>query len=109
MTFPTTLDTFNNPTINSNFTDVGVEHHIQHSNANDAIEALEAKVGVDNSEVTTSLDYKVRNKQQKIQITTAPVNPSATGFTNDMIYADGYLYLCIATNSWVRTPMGTWV
>ena len=37
-----------------------VSHAAQHANANDAIEALEAKVGADNSAVTTSLDYRVR-------------------------------------------------
>jgi hypothetical protein len=36
-----------------------VSHSGQHTNANDAIEALQAKVGVDSSAVTTSLDYRV--------------------------------------------------
>jgi microcystin-dependent protein len=34
-------------------------HSGQHADANDAIEALQAKVGVNGSAVTTSLDYKV--------------------------------------------------
>jgi hypothetical protein len=34
-------------------------HSAQHANSNDAIEALQAKVGVDSSAVTSSLDYKV--------------------------------------------------
>jgi hypothetical protein len=36
-------------------------HAGQHSDANDAIEVLEAKVGVDGSAVTTSLDYKLKS------------------------------------------------
>lgn len=36
-----------------------VDHAAQHANANDAIEALEAKVGADSSAVTTSHDYKL--------------------------------------------------
>lgn len=36
-----------------------VSHSGQHTDANDAIEALQAKVGVDSSAVTTSLDYRV--------------------------------------------------
>lgn len=36
-----------------------VPHADQHANANDAIEALQAKVGSDSSEVPTSLDYRV--------------------------------------------------
>lgn len=55
--FPTTLDTLTNPAktdkVNS------PSHADQHANANDAIEALEAKVGVDGSAVATSHDYKL--------------------------------------------------
>ena len=55
--FPGSLDSLTNPTgsdaLNS------PSHSSQHADANDAIEALQAKVGVDGSAVTTSLDYKV--------------------------------------------------
>ena len=57
--FPTSLDSLVNPTATDN---TAVVHHAtQHANANDAIEALEAKVGVDSSAVTTSLDYKLKS------------------------------------------------
>lgn len=61
ITFPTTLDTLSNPTstdLLENAT-AALDHDVQHSNANDAIEALEAKVGADSSAVTTSHDYKL--------------------------------------------------
>lgn len=55
--FPTSLDTLTNPTGSDQ---VGVVlHSSQHINANDAIEAIEAKVGADGSAVTTSHDYKL--------------------------------------------------
>lgn len=57
--YPTSLDSLTNPT--GTDTTTAVDHASQHSNANDAIEALEAKVGVNSSAVTTSLDYKVSN------------------------------------------------
>lgn len=63
ITFPTTLDTLTNPTggpSGSFQNDSGVTHSEQHANANDAIEALEAKVGVDGSAVPTSLDFLVK-------------------------------------------------
>jgi hypothetical protein len=56
--FPTSLDSLTNPQGTDSV--AAVSHAEQHSNANDAIEALEAKVGADNSTVTTSLDYRVR-------------------------------------------------
>jgi hypothetical protein len=58
-TFPTTLDALTNPTSTDSV--ATVSHADQHANANDAIEALEAKVGVDGSAVTSSLDYKLKN------------------------------------------------
>lgn len=55
--FPTALDTLTNPTptdyLNS------PSHAGQHANANDAIEAIEAKVGINSSAVTTSHTYKI--------------------------------------------------
>lgn len=55
--FPTSLDSLTNP--NPTDSTATVSHSSQHSNANDAIEALEAKVGADSSAVTTSHDYKL--------------------------------------------------
>lgn len=57
ISYPTSLDNFTNPT--STDTTTAVDHALQHSNANDAIEALEAKVGANSSAVTTSHDYKL--------------------------------------------------
>lgn len=57
--FPTSLDALTNPTGSSSLT--SPDHASQHADANDAIEALQAKVGVNGSAVTTSLDYKIAN------------------------------------------------
>ncbi len=61
ITFPTTLDTLTNPAPTDLVENaiLGLDHDQQHSNANDAIEALEAKVGANSSAVTTSHDYKL--------------------------------------------------
>lgn len=56
--FPTSLDNLTNPTSSDAMNSATVPHAAQHANANDAIEALEAKVGIDGSAVSTSLDYK---------------------------------------------------
>lgn len=55
--FPTSLDTLTNPTSTDGLNNPS--HSGQHADTNDAIEALEAKVGIDSSAVTTSLDYLV--------------------------------------------------
>jgi microcystin-dependent protein len=76
--FPTTLDALTNPssgnTLNS------PSHSTQHANSNDAIEALEAKVGVDSSAVTTSLDYKVRIGNPVGEIAMWSTNTAPTGW-----------------------------
>jgi len=56
--FPTSKDDFVNP--QSTDSVQTVSHAAQHANANDAIEALENKVGVNNSTDPNSLDYKVK-------------------------------------------------
>jgi hypothetical protein len=61
--FPATIDALTNPSTGSFLN--SPSHGGQHTDANDAIEALETKVGVDGSAVTTSLDYKVANNLGK--------------------------------------------
>ena len=57
--FPASLDALTNPT--GSDTLASPDHAGQHADSNDAIEALQAKVGVNSSAVVTSLDYKVNN------------------------------------------------
>ena len=59
--FPSSLDAFTNPASGDYLDSSVVPHHIQHGQVNDAIAAIEAKLGVDSSAVTTSLDYLIKN------------------------------------------------
>lgn len=65
--FPLGLDSLSNPgpTNKQN----SPSHSSQHANANDAIEALEAKVGVNGSSNPDSLDYKIAN----LETSNAPI------------------------------------
>lgn len=58
--YPTGLDSFANPA-SSDLLSAGTGHAAQHDNINDAVAALEAKVGINSSAVTTSLDYKINH------------------------------------------------
>lgn len=58
--FPANLDTFVNPQAGQAMDAPGVEHDVQHANANDAIAAIQAKLGKTGSAVTTSVDYQLR-------------------------------------------------
>lgn len=66
--YPTSLDNFTNPTSTDTMDSATVPHATQHANLNDAVEALEAKVGVNSSAVTTSLDYKVTDLVTRVGV-----------------------------------------
>ena len=57
ITYPVSIDSLTNPS--STDTLDSPSHSNQHSDLNDAVEALETKVGADSSAVAGSLDYKV--------------------------------------------------
>jgi hypothetical protein len=69
--FPQNIDTITNP--NSNDSLSNPSHSEQHIIANTAIEALETKVGVDNSTDPNSLDYKVAQLEAAGGTTTVEV------------------------------------
>lgn len=60
--FPTSIDSLSNPVGSDQVANANplLVHSTQHSNANDAIEALESKVGITNSLVTITHDYKLQ-------------------------------------------------
>jgi hypothetical protein len=92
--FPTTLDTLTNP--NSTDTLDSPSHSDQHSDLNDAVEALETKVGVDSSAVTTSHDYKLG----EVTSTDKAVGKSATQtLTNKTIDGDNNTLQDVDTQS----------
>ncbi len=57
--FPGALDTFQNPSASTSEDAAGFEHDVQHANINDAVRALQTKVGIDGSADQNSLDAKV--------------------------------------------------
>jgi len=60
--FPILLDDFPNPSGSTFLSATGaLGHAAQHTNMNDAIEAIQTRIGVTGSTVNTSLDYEVHN------------------------------------------------
>lgn len=58
--YPTSLDNLISPSAGDVLDDPGLDHASQHQDANDAVNALETKVGVNFSSVNASIDYIVR-------------------------------------------------
>ena len=71
--FPASLDSLTNPSSSDSLN--SPSHSAQHANSNDAIEALQAKVGADGSAVTSSHDYKIANLESR------PVETKAASYT----------------------------
>lgn len=71
--FPDELDNLSNPAS----TDSLNGHAAQHTNANDAIEALQSKVGKDGSLDPNSLDYRVSAVETGLANTTADAVPQS--------------------------------
>lgn len=38
----------------------------------------------------------------------APATATSTGTAGQLAYASGYLYVCVATNTWKRTALSSW-
>ena len=55
--FPASLDSLTNPTSSDSLN--SPSHSAQHANVNDAVEALQLKVGIDSSADTSSLEYRI--------------------------------------------------
>ena len=91
--YPTSLDNFTNPTASDAMNSVTVPHATQHADLNDAVEALEAKVGVNSSAVATSLEYRV-NVLENAEI------------PDTIIDAKGDLIVGSADDTATRLPVG---
>ena len=88
--YPTALDALQNPVGSTSLGSYGpLSHSAQHANANDAIEAIQLKLGINNSSDTNSIDNILRTLKTFVDnITTADVAEDITAqyFTNDRAY-----------------------
>jgi len=103
--FPTSLDSFSSKT--DNVDDVMA---VDINDLQDAIEALEAKVGINSSAVTASLDYKVNNffatgRKLWLYENTAPTGWSIVAVTDRVLATKGGSN---AYNTTGGTSAGTW-
>lgn len=104
--FPTSLDALSNPV--STDTLASPDHAVQHSNVNDAVEALQTKVGITSSTDTASLDYKVAKRPitTNAQITSYTLVLADAGKLVEVANASANT-LTVPPNSSVAFPVGT--
>jgi len=57
----------------------------------------------------TLFPNSIKTSQLKLSsLNTAPVNATATGVLGEVRITGDYIYVCSATNVWVRTALVTW-
>jgi len=93
--FPSSLDTFTNPSSTDAMDSVSVPHATQHSDLNDAVEALQVKVGVDSSAVLSSHDYKIaaleaRNTAGLVLISRTTIGSAVSSVTVSSAFSADY-------------------
>jgi hypothetical protein len=94
--FPTSLDMFSDPTSTTR-TDTGIPHGALHALVNDAIAALEAKVGINSSAVTSSHDYKIAAIVASLASLAGTSLLYGTGAPGSGLGVDGNFYLNTST------------
>jgi hypothetical protein len=97
--FPSDLPVLSNPTGANDLDTPAVLHSAQHANANDLIEALAAKLGVDASAVTTSIDYLVKAAADPGHTHTIYLPKSLGTTKGDLLVYNG--------TAWVRVGVGS--
>jgi len=104
--FPTSLDTITNPDAAGGDTLLSVPHDAQHGTANDILEALEAKVGIDSSAVATSHDYLLAGLESDKAVNGA--NTDITSLQNVALYVgrDADNKLDWATDNYLKIKIG---
>lgn len=66
--------------------------------------------GTSLNQMILSLDGSLLTSQYKISaLNTAPASATATGTTGEIRITAGFIYICIATNTWVRAALTTWI
>lgn len=101
--FPLVLDSFLNPTSSTTLDASGsaasLRHHIQHSNINDAMGALQSRVGVTGSSVPTTIDYELHNVDHGHDHDGINSRPVALGTSGSIPFTDGLFSFTVFTRT----------
>ncbi len=85
---------------------------IRYSDSGEAIDApifidrLSGNVGIGNTDASSKLD--VNGDRIRIREAMTPASSTAKGSVGDMAWDDGYIYICVAENTWKRAALESW-
>jgi hypothetical protein len=70
-------------------------------------------VSISSSATNSNQAFSVNGVSQATQfklsaLNTAPASATATGTLGEIRIVNGFIYVCVATNTWQRTALSTW-
>lgn len=79
----------------------------------DVSAVTKTSLGLGNVDNTSDANKPVSTSQQtalnaKVTLVTAPATASSAGTAGQIAYASGFIYVCVATNTWQRAALITW-
>jgi hypothetical protein len=111
--FPATANAVNYLQLRNNVTGGDVAVRAMGADANVSLNMWPKGTGVvkaNGTQVSTvGHTHTVAQVTGALSWTTVPGNALATGTAGQLAYASGWLYVCVATNTWQRVAIATWV
>jgi hypothetical protein len=66
------------------------------------------KIYYNDTDTTQWVDASPPLQQDRIATSSAPATATSTGTAGEIRYDSGYVYICVATNTWKRAALTTW-
>lgn len=101
--FPVALDLITNPQPNTPTNQALTQHAAQHTTANSAIMAIQAKLGVDGSQNPDTIEARLRGK---VTLVNAPSTLTSPGTFGSIAITNTHLFVCTDTNTWIQIALG---
>lgn len=64
--------------------------------------------GVDAPEISDGFGVDVNGKILRLRTSKTPASAAATGNAGEICWDSGFLYVCVATDTWVRATLASW-
>ena len=101
--FPLVLDSFLNPssstTLDASGSAASLRHSIQHTNINDAMEAIQSRIGTTGSTVTTTMDFELHDVVHGHDHDGINSRPVALGTSGSISFGDGLFPFTVFTRT----------
>jgi hypothetical protein len=107
--YPSGLDNFTNPTSTDKLDSATVPHATQHTNINDAVEAIETELGINPKGSSASVDARLTTIETTVALKAPLASPALTGTPTAPTATAGDNTTQIATTAFVGTAVSNLV